>query len=346
MPSSTCSPTISRSSRTGWTCRWGVPRGSTRRYLDAMADLVARLDPPWWSEHIAYTRAGGVPIGHLAPLPWTREAVDVVARNVERVRRRIRTPLILENITATVVVPGGEMDEAEFVTAVLDRTGCGLLCDVTNLYTNAVNHGLDLDGVLDRWPWDRVVQLHFAGGHWHDGSLIDSHGHADAAGGLARAGGGRDAGPGARDHPGARREPAAPGRAARRAGPGAGDREAARAMGLAEVQGRWRGLYVDPALRDRFFADPAAVGVELGLGAEEARDLAGVSRRQVEQFADSLRRKRRDQVRRVIPIAARALGDRFGGLFERYADGVGAAGVEGRPRRRGRVRRRARAMGR
>ena len=87
------------------------------------------------------------------------------------------------------------MDEVEFLTAVLDRTGCGLLCDVTNLYTNAVNHGLDLDDLLDRWPWDRVVQLHFAGGHWHDGSLIDSHAHADAAGGLGRAGGRRDAAP-------------------------------------------------------------------------------------------------------------------------------------------------------
>ena len=97
-------------------------------------------------------------------------------------------------------------------------------------------------------------------------------------------------------------------------------------MGLAEVQGALARLYVDPTLRDRFFADPAAVGVELGLGAEEARDLAGVSRRQVEQFAGSLRRKRRDQVRRVIPIAARALGDRFGGLFERYADGSAPRG--------------------
>ena len=116
-------------------------------------------------------------------------------------------------------------------------------------------------------------------------------------------------------------------------------------MGLAEIQGALARLYVDPSLRDRFFADPAAVGVELGLGAEEARDLAGVSRRQVEQFAGSLRRKRRDQVRRVIPIAARALGDRFGGLFERYADGLGAAGIEGGPRRRGRIRRCARAMG-
>jgi uncharacterized protein (UPF0276 family) len=140
-----------------------------------MAELVERLDPPWWSEHIAFTRAGGVAIGHLAPLPWTLEAVDVIARNVERTRRRIQTPLILENITASVVMPGAEMDEAEFLTAVLDRTGCGLLCDVTNLYTNVVNHRLDLGRVLEKWPWDRVVQLHFAGGHWHDGSLIDSH---------------------------------------------------------------------------------------------------------------------------------------------------------------------------
>jgi uncharacterized protein len=156
----------------------GSADGIDDDYLAAMADIVGRLDPPWWSEHIAFTRAAGVAIGHLAPLPWTREAVDVVVRNVERVRSRIRTPLILENITTTMILPASEMDEVEFLTAVLDRTGCGLLCDVTNLYTNAVNHGQDLDNLLARWPWDRVVQLHFAGGNWHDGALIDSHAYA------------------------------------------------------------------------------------------------------------------------------------------------------------------------
>jgi uncharacterized protein (UPF0276 family) len=153
----------------------GSAEGIDDDYLSAMAELVARLDPPWWSEHIAFTRAGGVPIGHLAPLPWTREAVNVVVRNVRGVQSRIQAPLILENITATMIVPGAEMDEVEFITAILDQTGCGLLCDVTNLYTNAVNHGQEVDDLLDRWPWDRVVQLHFAGGHWHDATLIDSH---------------------------------------------------------------------------------------------------------------------------------------------------------------------------
>jgi len=90
-------------------------------------------------------------------------------------------------------------------------------------------------------------------------------------------------------------------------------------MGLAEIQSVLARLYVDPTLRDRFFADSAAVGAELGLDAEEARGLACVSRRQVEQFAAALRRKRRDQVRRVVPLTAQAMGGRFTEFFERYA---------------------------
>ena len=137
---------------------------------------MERLDPPWWSEHIAFTRAGGIAIGHLACLPYTHEAIDVLARNVERVRRVIETPLILENVTAAFVIPGGQMDEPEFVTRALAATGCGWLCDVTNIHTNAVNQRRDIEAELDRWPWERAVQAHFAGGRvGRDGELIDSH---------------------------------------------------------------------------------------------------------------------------------------------------------------------------
>jgi uncharacterized protein (UPF0276 family) len=116
-----------------------------------------------------------VDIGHLAALPYTREAIDVVARNVARVRERIAAPLVLENVTTVVRVPGAEMDEPEFLSRALDAAGCGWLCDVANLYTNAVNHGVDIDATFERWPWDRLVQIHYAGGRWRDGVLIDSH---------------------------------------------------------------------------------------------------------------------------------------------------------------------------
>jgi uncharacterized protein (UPF0276 family) len=153
----------------------GSAEGVDAAYLEKLARLIARIEPPWWSEHLCFTRAGGVEIGHLAALPYTREAVDVVARNVERVQKRISAPLVLENITTVVRVPGGEMDEPEFLAQVLSHTGCGWLCDVANLYANAVNQGVDLDATFERWPWDRLVQIHYAGGRWRDGVLIDSH---------------------------------------------------------------------------------------------------------------------------------------------------------------------------
>ena len=153
----------------------GSADGLDHAYLDEFARLVARLDPPWWSEHIAFTRAGGIEIGHLTPLPFTREAIDAFATNVAQARRQITTPLILENITFSVHLPGAEMSEPAFLSALLDATGCGLLLDVTNLHTNCTNHRTDPLDLLEQLPLERVVQLHFTGGHTQAGQLIDSH---------------------------------------------------------------------------------------------------------------------------------------------------------------------------
>lgn len=153
----------------------GSAEGLDTDYLRKLAALIKRLNPPWWSEHICFTKAGGVDIGHLSPLPYTKEAIEVLCRNIAEVRRWIDVPLILENIAYLVTLPGAEMTEAQFLNAVVERSNCGLLLDVTNLYTNAVNHGYDIGAFLAELPSDRVVQLHFVGGHWHDNVLIDSH---------------------------------------------------------------------------------------------------------------------------------------------------------------------------
>lgn len=153
----------------------GSAEGLDTDYLHNLAVLIKRLNPPWWSEHICFTKAGGVDIGHLSPLPYTQEAVEVLCRNIAEVRRWVDVPLILENITYMVTLPAAEMTEAQFLGEVVERSDCGLLLDVTNLYTNAVNYGYDVCDFLEQLPCDRIVQLHFAGGYWHDGVLIDSH---------------------------------------------------------------------------------------------------------------------------------------------------------------------------
>jgi uncharacterized protein len=152
----------------------GSAEGIDGKYLDQLTALIERLHPPWWSEHIAFTRAGGFDIGHLTPLPFTQEAVGTLAMNVAQVRRSISAPLILENSAATFTLPG-EMDEPAFLSAVIAATHCGLLLDVTNLQVNAGNQGFCALTALHRLPLDHVVQLHFTGGHRRVDLEIDSH---------------------------------------------------------------------------------------------------------------------------------------------------------------------------
>lgn len=154
----------------------GGAEGIDPARLEHFARIVELARPPWISEHIAFTRAGGVDVGHLTPLPFTREAVDMVARNVAALRRRIPdVPLLLENIAYTVRLPGAEMTEAEFVTAVVETADCGLLLDLENVHANATNHGYDARTFLEALPLERVGEVHLAGGQWVDDRYADTH---------------------------------------------------------------------------------------------------------------------------------------------------------------------------
>lgn len=153
----------------------GSAEGIDEIYLEKLAELVEFVNPPWFSDHLCYTKSGAVKIGHLAPVPYTKEAVKVFVRNILRVKNRIKTPLILENITYLVRFPSSEMSEAEFIRRVTEETDCGLLLDVTNLYINSKNFDSDWRRFLDEIPLERVVQLHFVGSQKHGKRLIDAH---------------------------------------------------------------------------------------------------------------------------------------------------------------------------
>lgn len=153
----------------------GSAEGIDESYLEKIAKLVEFVEPEWLSDHICFTKSGGIKIGHLAPVPFTSETVKVFVRNITKVKNRIKTPLILENITYMIRFPSSEMSEAEFISRVLEETDCGLLLDVTNLYINSRNHGFDWRDFLDGLPFERIVQLHFVGLHKHQNLLIDAH---------------------------------------------------------------------------------------------------------------------------------------------------------------------------
>lgn len=156
----------------------GSAEGLNRPYLAKLAELVALVRPPWWSEHICFTQSGGVEIGHLAPVPFSREGLEALCENVRVATDTIERPLILENITYPFAMPGSDCEEIDFLSELLERTGCGLLLDVTNLFINSQTHAYPAEEFLKRIPSERIVQLHFVGGELINGKWVDNHARA------------------------------------------------------------------------------------------------------------------------------------------------------------------------
>jgi uncharacterized protein (UPF0276 family) len=140
-----------------------------------LAHCAEALAAPVVSEHIAFVRAAGVEAGHLLPVPRSRAALDALVDNVTRTQAELPVPLALEPIAALVDWPDDELDEADFLTELLGRTGAHLLLDIANVYANARNRGEDPLALLDRLPLERVAYVHVAGGEEHDGLYHDTH---------------------------------------------------------------------------------------------------------------------------------------------------------------------------
>ncbi|CAM3387616.1 DUF692 domain-containing protein [Tsukamurella hominis] len=130
---------------------------------------------PLVSEHIAFVRAGGIEAGHLLPVPRTREALDVLVRNITRMQDALPVPLAVENIAAFLRWPEEDYSEAEFLTELLERTGALLVLDVANVYANALNRRRDPHDELARLPVDRIAYSHVAGGSEGGGRYHDTH---------------------------------------------------------------------------------------------------------------------------------------------------------------------------
>jgi uncharacterized protein (UPF0276 family) len=151
--------------------------------LARLARLVEKAHLPIWSEHLAFVRAGGCEIGHLAAPPRTAATIEGTLRNLARARALVGTAPMLENIATLIDPPASTMDEGAWISAIAAQTDAALLLDLHNLYANAVNFGADPHAMLHAMPLARVRMVHLSGGVWiggHDGErelLLDDHLH-------------------------------------------------------------------------------------------------------------------------------------------------------------------------
>jgi uncharacterized protein (UPF0276 family) len=154
----------------------GGPDALDEDYVTRLGALVKRVDAPFFSDHLCYSRLGGVHLHDLLPLPFTEEAVEHVVPRVREVMARVGRPFLLENPSYYAAMPGGTLAEADFLRHVVEQADCGLLLDVNNVYVNAKNHGYDPRAFVDALPLERVVQIHLAGHEVLPDVIIDTHG--------------------------------------------------------------------------------------------------------------------------------------------------------------------------
>lgn len=136
-------------------------------HLDALAALLQRFEPRWFSEHLAWSSHGGTWLNDLLPLPYDDATLQRVCEHIDRVQTRLRRPMLLENPSSYVAFESSTWDEGAFIAEVVRRTGCGVLLDVNNVYVSACNldvdPGSELDGYLCVLPPGIVGEIHLAG---------------------------------------------------------------------------------------------------------------------------------------------------------------------------------------
>lgn len=158
----------------------GSEQALDRSHLSRLKTLLDWLEPAVFSEHLAWSSHGVNFFNDLLPLPYTRATLEQVVNHIDEVQNTLQRPMLLENPSTYLDFSTHEMGEAEFISEIIRRSGCGLLLDINNVYVSATNQGFSANGFLDTLPVEAIGQIHLAG-HSADQDeagnylLIDSH---------------------------------------------------------------------------------------------------------------------------------------------------------------------------
>jgi len=151
----------------------GTAEGLDREHLRELKALVARTEPFLVSEHLSWSITGGTYLNDLLPLPYTEESLNIVARNLAVAQEALGRSILVENPSSYLRYRHSTIAEPDFLAELVRRTGCGLLCDVNNIFVTSSNLGLDAEAYLDALPPAAIGEIHLAG---H--SRVSRNGHA------------------------------------------------------------------------------------------------------------------------------------------------------------------------
>jgi uncharacterized protein (UPF0276 family) len=141
----------------------GSASGLDRSHVRRVRTLIDLIDPVLVSGHLAWSTHIGEYLNDLLPLPYDEETLRLLASHIAEVQEALGRPYLVENPSSYVGFGASTMSEVEFLAELVRRTGCQLLCDVSNVHLSAHNMGYNAYEYIEGLPADAIGELHLGG---------------------------------------------------------------------------------------------------------------------------------------------------------------------------------------
>jgi uncharacterized protein (UPF0276 family) len=146
--------------------------------VDCLREWIGITRTPWVGEHLAFITASpdkavrgaeehapGEPynLGFTMSPPMNSATARSVVEVTGRYGRELSVPLLLENSPLYFDIPGSSMCQVDFVREICKGSDVRLLLDLTHFYITSRNMGFDAFRALEKYPLDRVDEIHISG---------------------------------------------------------------------------------------------------------------------------------------------------------------------------------------
>ena len=136
-------------------------------WLSHLRHEVSHRDYQHISEHFGFMTAGDFHQSAPLPVPRTPLTLEIGRDRLARLADACQRSVGLENLAFAFSQRDVE-EQGSFLDALLEPVDGFLLLDLHNIYCQACNFDLDPWSLVERYPLDRVRELHVSGGSWRE----------------------------------------------------------------------------------------------------------------------------------------------------------------------------------
>ncbi len=141
----------------------GADQDVDKNHLEQFKELIDIYKPFIISDHVSWSASGNAHLNDLLPLPYNKETLERLKKNVAQTQDYFGQQILVENPSTYIAFKDNIMPEYDFMNLLCEKSGCGMLLDINNIYVQCHNHNLDAYEYIENIEGKYVQEIHMAG---------------------------------------------------------------------------------------------------------------------------------------------------------------------------------------